>query len=273
MITSSDFYDIYSAKLKKELRDANNALKAYNSTKNYFVKQLQGYAKIISRYCDLSFEEIVESTLMAVLKEYDKCMFSFTGGVNLSKDEAIRITVRIIDTNRLIRQAEVNIKKLQEQLVDERTFKVFLRSLNKHIKEAILYKGYSFNFGGNVSSIFVERKKRYIKDDKADGMSTIHNNVVIDWGSSNKKKAEIIERGGTPYKAIKDENGVIVGDNGGEKWLVPFTDEYGFWLGWEKKKCTLTNKSLYRFSPARGVIVGIQDARKDENVVATYLVD
>ena len=42
----------------------------------------------------------------------------------------------------------------------------------------------------------------------------------IDSASSLKRRKQIIEEGGTPLKCEKDENGKVIGDNGGEPWLM-----------------------------------------------------
>lgn len=262
MITTDRYYEIYASDLKIEIDEAKSKLDSYRKTRTYFVGQLKAYKDTIHKYCDLTFEEIIDSTLAKVLEQYDMCMYSLTGGIQLSRDEAVRITTGIIEANRLIWRAEEAVKKLQERLVDKKSYKLFLRTLNELLKQAIIYKGYEFNFTGHASSIFVQRKKRYIRDDKAEGLTTVHNNAPIDWGASNKKKKEILDRGGVPRK----------GDNGGEDWLTTFTDDYGYWISWDKKKCHLPNKGLYSFEPARGVVLEVQKAKNDESIVANYII-
>lgn len=68
----------------------------------------------------------------------------------------------------------------------------------------------------------------------------------IDWFASHKLKEEIIERGGTPQD--KDEA------PDGEKWLITYDlDKPYARFYWKKVQCTVKNKTVYKFSPTRGL--------------------
>ena len=66
-----------------------------------------------------------------------------------------------------------------------------------------------------------------------------------------KEKQRIIDEGGTPYESIKDENGKVIGDNGGEHYFVYLTDDTYYWLnlGHDRKLKVGINK--YKFIPFR----------------------
>jgi hypothetical protein len=69
-------------------------------------------------------------------------------------------------------------------------------------------------------------------------------NPTIDWAESNKYKQELIKNGD---KLFDPETGE------GTKWFIYYTDKWYCKFHWEKAKCTIPNKSAYRFSPSRGL--------------------
>lgn len=271
IIDTNYYYQIYSQEITDEISTLKGRISKYESSRRYFVEQLKQYKEVIDRYCDLTFEQIINSKTTEVTKQYNLCVFSITGRIALSQDDANRITRSIIACNKLIKRGNIRIKKLEDSLVSQEGYRLFLITFNELIADAIIHKGYEYNFLGGISSIFIKRKKRYFKDDKAEGLTTVHNNRVVNWGESNKKKKEIIARGGTPYQAVKDGNFNILSDNGGEKWLVYFEDDYSFWVAWDKVNSRVSNKFLYSFVPTKPLIKNLIKATQDETIVCNYL--
>lgn len=89
----------------------------------------------------------------------------------------------------------------------------------------------------------------------------------IDYGASKKLKQEIIDRGGDPYQTYRDEQGIIVGNNAGEEWLVYHTSE--FYYAWIWEPSYVTNFANYRFSPTRHNIRALK-ASETENSTLLY---
>jgi|TARA_R110002020_G_scaffold190728_1_gene390342 hypothetical protein len=109
--------------------------------------------------------------------------------------------------------------------VDEVTFKNICSEFNIGIIDYIL-EGKEFNMKSNLSSLSVVRKDRDPRSPK------------IDWGESIKYKKELEAEG----KNLKDI-----------KWHIYYTDEYYCKYYWKKGKCRIPNKSVYRFTPTRGL--------------------
>ena len=66
----------------------------------------------------------------------------------------------------------------------------------------------------------------------------------VDWGESNKYKEELLKEGKELYNSKTEV---------GEKWHIYYTDKFYFKYYWIKGKCRIPNKSVYRFTPTRGL--------------------
>jgi hypothetical protein len=103
-------------------------------------------------------------------------------------------------------------------------YKEVVSRFNKKISDAIL-EGYTFNPKFHLGKIRIKKVKRSFKK-----------NPPIDWAESRKLQAE-----------------------GVEKYLVYYTDPYWYRWYWEKKRCTVKNKTVYCFIPT------VSNSRKDGN--------
>ena len=65
-----------------------------------------------------------------------------------------------------------------------------------------------------------------------------------EWGESNKYKKELLSEGETIYDPITDL---------GVKWHIYHTDSFYCKYYWRKGKCSVPNKSVYRFDATRGI--------------------
>lgn len=137
------------------------------------------------------------------------------------------------------------------------SFKSIIAEHNKLVSNLIMDTGYHFHIPHFLGIIRIFRTKRHIKINEA-------GNIVgaVNWGESNKLKAKLIEEGKTPYETIKDNNGKVISDNGGEKWLVYHVDE--FYYNWgHLHDVMLHNSWNYRFTAswhnARALIAGLTE--------------
>lgn len=131
------------------------------------------------------------------------------------------------------REGEMNLQDLYKIYTKEggvlsyNKYKEVIIAFNKELINKIIKTGYIFVAPykcGTIKVIQLERKFTIKEDGKIKG--------AVDWGASNKLKAEIIERGEIPYKAEKDSNNKIIGDNGGVEWMCYFTTPTYFSWAW-----------------------------------------
>jgi len=115
--------------------------------------------------------------------------------------------------------------------IDKSLFKNICSEFNVMIMEYIL-EGKEFNMGHNLSTVSVVRKERDPRSPR------------VDWGESNKYKKELIADGEELYDAETGE---------GIKWHIYHTDSFYCKFYWRKGKCSVPNKSVYRFDATRGV--------------------
>lgn len=115
--------------------------------------------------------------------------------------------------------------------IDKLLFRDICSDFNIMVMDYIL-EGKEFNLGQNLSSVRIERRER---DPRTPS---------IDWGESNKYKAELLKEGVALYDKETDE---------GQKWYIYHTDSFYCKYHWNKGKCKIKNKSAYRFDVTRGV--------------------
>lgn len=103
-------------------------------------------------------------------------------------------------------------------------FREIICTFNEDVIDQIL-DGRELNMGKGLSRLSIMRIERDFK------------RPTIDWGSSNKLKEELLAEGEELFS--KD-------NSDGTKWFVYFTDDWYLRFYWEKKRCSLKNRSAYR---------------------------
>lgn len=116
--------------------------------------------------------------------------------------------------------------------VGKALFKDICGEFNISIVENILLEGKSFNMRSNLSNISIRRIERNPSA------------PTIDWWESNKYKQELMQEG---VELFNPETGE------GKKWFIYYTDPWYCKYHWEKHRCKLPNKTVYRFTPTRGL--------------------
>ena len=115
--------------------------------------------------------------------------------------------------------------------VDSLTFRNICSEFNIGIMDYIL-EGKEFNLGNNLSTISISRQDRDPR------------NPRIDWGESNKYRKELLAEGKDIYDASTGK---------GEQWFIYHTDPFYCKFYWNKGRCKVKNKSVYRFDATRGI--------------------
>ena len=95
-----------------------------------------------------------------------------------------------------------------------------------------LLEGNKFDMGSNMSSLSVVRVDRDPRSPK------------VDWGESLKYRKELEADGSELYDSLTGK---------GEKWHIYYTDNFYCKYYWKKGKCRIPNKSVYKFTPTRGL--------------------
>lgn len=131
------------------------------------------------------------------------------------------------------REGEMNLRDLykiytkeQGGILSYNKYKEVVESFMKEMMNKIIKTGWEFSMPHHCGLIKVVQLERVF--------SITDTGVIkgaIDWHSSNKLKAEMIERGELPLEVFKNELGVRTGDNGGSPWLCYFTSKtYFSWI-------------------------------------------
>lgn len=119
-----------------------------------------------------------------------------------------------------------NIYKNKGGVVSYQVFKKILDSYFKKVTDACVDEGLGLNFRSNLGFLCVHQ---YIREPKLKENGNI--SAFVNWKESNSLKQSIIDKGGIPLEVYKDNKGNIIGNNGGEAWLVYFTNTNFFkWL-------------------------------------------
>tara|TARA_R110002050_G_scaffold216407_5_gene352482 strand:- start:547 stop:1020 length:474 start_codon:yes stop_codon:yes gene_type:complete len=119
----------------------------------------------------------------------------------------------------------------ENEYIDKAIFADICHTFNMGIMDYIL-EGKKFNMGNNLSTISIIRRDRDPRSPR------------IDWGESNKYKKELLDNGEEIYDHITEL---------GTKWFIYHTDEFYCKYYWNKGKCKVPNKSVYRFDATRGL--------------------
>jgi hypothetical protein len=118
-----------------------------------------------------------------------------------------------------------------ETFIDEHIFREICEAFNIDVINQLL-EGKTFKMGNNLSSLSIRRAERDPRSPR------------IDWGESNKYKKELLLKGKKLYDSKTGK---------GEKWYIYYTDKFYCRYYWNKGKCRITNKSVYKFTPTRGL--------------------
>lgn len=129
------------------------------------------------------------------------------------------------------------------KLVDKTTFSSILKAYNKAFMELVITEGVKLSIGGTTGHIQVVKKERRLRGGKLA--------MQADFPSSLKIKREIIARGGIPLENYKDDEGNIIGNNGGEPWLVYYTDPYKLKIKWIRHRLAHKSLRLFKFTAGK----------------------
>jgi hypothetical protein len=228
-------YNLLVTNNKVTKKDIEINLAQYLNSKNYILKSLEPYEFYINNFTSINFEDLKNITNFYIS---NKLRINYnTEKFGIDTEKLKRLINVLCELNK-------NIKKLEKQKEIIKTipkfevYKDILNTFNETISDEIVYKGYTFNLPFNLSDIKITKVdcSKYGKK--------------IDWNATNKKKKEILDKGGILYKVTeRDDKFKIIKDNGGEKYIVYFDKDFDYLWNWVKSKVKVLNSAYYRFKP------------------------
>lgn len=236
----NDFWNTYKSDVEGVVTEVTDQVDSFTATKEYLAKRLEDYREILET-SGIEVDRVLNSSNVEILSKFTKCVFIIPvlsgRKLMLSLEGLTKLTRTIIATNKLIKRSKRRIGTVSADGVSEVVYNDVLTMFGQEVRAAILEKGYAYSIGGgNVTIIGKDMRDK---------------TPIICWHKSNRKKEEIIAKGGIPYKAIRDNRGNIISDNGGEEWLVRFEagDVYTWtWMGVSVGR--VPNANLYTFKPS-----------------------
>jgi hypothetical protein len=231
-------HQFYRKEIDKRVNKIKDNLYYQKDNRKIVEKQILNNRKIIDIYLNVKHEDILSMTDPKETKsiKYPIVPIYFEGRrVNF---EAIRLYVdNYVWINKNVVQLESKLKELINNSLSLEKFSFIIKSGNSLLIDRIVEDNYTLEPNRNFGTIGVvansSKKKR------------------VNWGESNKKKQEIIDRGGIPYYKEEDLNNE---EYKGEEWLI-YHEDLDFFLHWERSYAARQYNPVlsdYAYKPARG---------------------
>lgn len=234
-IGTGDIFFRYNYQKKEKRMELLSDKEGYENTKKYLLDKIATIEHYIRSFTNIEYRDI--ANLNRCITEKSLIRLVDLEGVNI--DSIRRSLNMIVQINKELSKIEDKINKLGPNTVDEDCFRNVIAKFNNEISDEIVYKGYTFKIGCGLG---VVRIRKVLTDKRI--------KKRINWNESNKKKKEILARGGIPYKVlVRDEEGNILEDNGGEYWHVYFTGAFDYLWYWSKNRNIMLNSAYYKFRP------------------------
>lgn len=230
MVNKQVMYDNYN-KVKTNLIEKNKQqINRHNHTLNRLEETIiETYEDDINKYCTLNIPELKK------VDEIEDIIFHKTIG---DKElEIMKLFEAYLQIRDKVRNAKVINKEVKNSIISYKKYSFILKRFNDLLIDKLI-EGYKFHPGFNIGAIYIKQKKQ--------------SDNAINWKASNEKKAELIANGKLPLKKYKDDEGNIIGDNGGEEWIVFRKldgEDFRYLVHWEINKTKLKNRSNYVFQP------------------------
>jgi hypothetical protein len=231
----TDIYRNYNSKLKERKAALAIDQESYEKTKVYLIEKLEEHKHYIRYFTNIDYKHIKDSD--RCISERSLTKLADLQGVDIN---LIRRSINIIvQINRSLSSIKEELSEIEEYIVDEELFRDIIGSFNDLVSDAIVYEGYSFKLGGGLGVLKI---KKVLCDTRI--------KKRVNWGESNKKKQEILSRGGIPFKVTeRDTEGKPVANNGGEHWIVYWNLTHDYLWHWSKNRNIVYNSAYYRFDP------------------------
>lgn len=230
-----EIYTRYNTRLKERRSALLLDKEKYEDSKQYLLDKLEDCKHYIRTFTNIDYKHIKDAD--RCISERSLVRLAELQGVDIN---SIRRTINIIvQINKQLSAINEELSEIEDYIVDEELFRDIICSFNDLVSDAIVYEGYKFKLGGGLGVLKI---KEVLCDTRV--------KKRVNWGESNKKKQEILSRGGTPFKVTeRDESGKPIADNGGEHWIIFWTITRDYLWHWSKNRNIVHNSAYYRFDP------------------------
>lgn len=231
----SEMYKTYDTALKERKVGLTQDRANYVKSKNYLLERLEESKHYIKTFTNIEYDSIPE--LNRHISEKHLSKLANLQGVDINH---IRRAINVIvEINRCIKKIDEQLIEINECIVDEEIFRDVICTFNTAISDEIIYKAYTFKLGLGLGVVKIKRVLCNTRVKKR-----------INWGESNKKRKELELQGKLPFKVLeRDANRKPVRDNGGEHWMVYWSDDHDYVWHWSKNRNIVYNSAYYKFSP------------------------
>jgi hypothetical protein len=236
MINGIEIYTDYITPFKKVYDEINEKVTEVKDTKKKCLDALIPHKGAIKIYSNFRFSYIKDITTLQNI-EFSS---AFTNEEAIVEIKSLILT--IANCNDKLEELLPQLNKASLPIIDSKLHRFILSTFNEGIMDKV-FEGYEFDMGHRLSTVLAKRKSRMVFDKQ--GRTEVKK--IINWGDTNKKKAEILARGGTLYEVTKrdEKTNEILEDNGGEKYICYHTGEHRNFLHWNNHKCMVTNRTQF----------------------------
>lgn len=224
----NEIYNFY----KKEYKESLSTYKDMQQSYRDVILNIESEIYSINNKLSIYEKDLLYDDNITLIKERLGDKYSATNGyVLLLRGYYTRLNKAKLEHN-LYRDKVI---KLSGSFLNAIEFKYIYKQYNFHMSNAVLCGYRHFYLGGVLGRVVIDK---FNNKGRKRG---------IDWGTSNKIKAKLLEDGKTLYKEVKNEDGTV-SDNGGEKWLITYNhkDVDAFWK-WKSMLSSLVK--THRFKP------------------------
>lgn len=234
-INTLKIYSDFISDLKVSESSIIEEIENYRKSKEYLLEKIAFYKHYIDNFTNVDYSQI--DTLTKPIP--DKAIRILTGQIGFDVNTLKRTLNIIVEINKSLTKLEKELNDVRNSIIEKDLFKDIIYKFNNKISDEIVYKGYAWFLGFNMGSI---RIKKVLCDKRI--------KKRIDWGKSNKKKAEILSRGGLPFKVLeRNTQGEVILTNEGEHWFEYHTNAVDYLWHWHKKRVNVKNAAYFKFRP------------------------
>lgn len=227
MIKVDVMYALYVYVINMKMKQTLQLITEYNEKLKTYLPTFDTYRSVITTY--VNFEDLIQGRIKEL--PLDSTASTDAKFVNISVKDYYRY-------KEAIKTLTEDYKGLHNKRIPIKTYKEVIRRCNNKIGEWLLATGKTFTspFFGSIKLRFMDKSNR------------------PNWGKSNKKKQEIIDRGGIPYNKEEEERCKKAGiPYHGEKWIEGYPEGI-LTATWKRTYVSqfLPTDMFIRFSATRG---------------------